>query len=98
MSGIPGCKIVNSFERYSFKKSPPWHIAQKGQPEKVFSHAQLPRNSEAIAVMVQSAQIQLERATDLGTDHMMLVLQACIMQELWGHGSFHWISVEGQSM
>jgi hypothetical protein len=74
MSGIPGYKIANSFERYSFKRVPPWHIAQKGLPEKVLPHAQPPRNSEAIAVMVQGAQILLDRATDLGIDHMMLVL------------------------
>jgi hypothetical protein len=44
--------------------------------------------------MIQQALLLLKLVVDLGIVHMMLVLQACRMQELWGHGAFTEISEE----
>jgi hypothetical protein len=39
--------------------------------------------------MVLGGWLPLELAADTDVVHVILALQACRMQELWGHGNFH---------
>jgi hypothetical protein len=90
-----GNERVNSFETlFLEKRTPPVSPAYIGLPKNLFPQdsfpcAQLPRHLVANVGLVEVGQTATQASVDLGIIHVMLVLQAHRMQELWSHGGFH---------
>jgi hypothetical protein len=58
-----------------------------------FTH---PDTEQSLQLWSKRAWLLLQLAADLDVIHVMLVLQPCRMQELWGHGGFH-PNIKGRS-
>jgi hypothetical protein len=82
----PGYKIIKSFEGLSLeRKEPLRHLAHKVLLRKCFP---IPGHFWTSVVIIEVG-LDTELAADLDVIQMMMVLQTCKMQKLWGYGGFH---------
>lgn len=77
---------VNAFERFCFEKRLSGYPAYSWLPKEVYPFDQ---KDTQRPLQPWSEGVQLKHGVRLGMTYMVLVLQACIMQELWGHGGVH---------
>lgn len=62
----------------------------------MLSQVQPSRSSEDTAAIVEGDWLLQELVADLDAIHVVLVLQACRMLQLWGHGGLH-LDFKGQA-
>jgi hypothetical protein len=88
-SQTQGYERINALERPSLSREQFCDILlTQGTQEICFTELSVQGIQKSMRPWSKGTHLPLELMADLGITHMTVVLKACRMQDLWGHGGF----------